>query len=313
MDPDPHDALLKSVSRSFYLSLRYLPRPMREPLSLGYLLARFTDTIADTSHFAQETRLALLDEFRLVMMGRKETLAGDLEELTREIEHPGEQLLLQSSTELFSRYESLDDDLRSHLREVILSIIEGQSWDIRAFGAGTPVACGSGEDLLRYTYLVAGCVGEFWTRVGFATLGEKFAAPEKAPEMLVSGRKLGQALQLVNILRDLHEDLPAGRCYLPADELTAVGWSKGATLTSTEIAPVFNKWLGVCHHFLDESDAYVKAVRNFRVRCCTRLPQLLASETVERLRKAGAAEAMSRKVKISRADVSRSVGRAIFF
>ena len=40
--------VLRSVSRSFYLSLRVLPKPLRDPLSLAYLLARATDTIADT-------------------------------------------------------------------------------------------------------------------------------------------------------------------------------------------------------------------------------------------------------------------------
>ena len=40
--------MLRSVSRSFYLSLRILPAALREPLSLAYLLARATDTIADT-------------------------------------------------------------------------------------------------------------------------------------------------------------------------------------------------------------------------------------------------------------------------
>ena len=46
-DTARHEDLLKSVSRSFYLSMRFLPLAMREPISLGYLLARFSDTIAD--------------------------------------------------------------------------------------------------------------------------------------------------------------------------------------------------------------------------------------------------------------------------
>src|SRR5215212_2583445 len=41
--------VLRSVSRSFYLSLRFLPKPLRDPLSLAYLLARATDTLADTA------------------------------------------------------------------------------------------------------------------------------------------------------------------------------------------------------------------------------------------------------------------------
>ncbi|MBP6602801.1 MAG: squalene/phytoene synthase family protein, partial [Verrucomicrobiales bacterium] len=47
MDSGTHRELLKSVSRSFYLSMRFLPAGMRDPISLGYLLARFSDTIAD--------------------------------------------------------------------------------------------------------------------------------------------------------------------------------------------------------------------------------------------------------------------------
>src|SRR6478752_5599722 len=52
--------LLKAVSRSFYLSLRILPAPLRDPLSLGYLLARATDTIADTSEPPVELRINAL-------------------------------------------------------------------------------------------------------------------------------------------------------------------------------------------------------------------------------------------------------------
>lgn len=56
--------LLKSVSRSFYLTLRILPGGMREPIALAYLLARAADTIADTTLVAPEKRLELLLSFR---------------------------------------------------------------------------------------------------------------------------------------------------------------------------------------------------------------------------------------------------------
>ena len=48
-------SLLKSVSRSFYLTLRVLPTGMRDPVGLAYLLARAADTIADTSLIPPET------------------------------------------------------------------------------------------------------------------------------------------------------------------------------------------------------------------------------------------------------------------
>ena len=41
------DHLLSAVSRSFYLSMRFLPRETRPGVAVGYLLARATDTVAD--------------------------------------------------------------------------------------------------------------------------------------------------------------------------------------------------------------------------------------------------------------------------
>ena len=56
----PVKAILKSVSRSFYLTIRFLPRPLREPIGLAYLLARATDTIADTAEIPAAVRLTNL-------------------------------------------------------------------------------------------------------------------------------------------------------------------------------------------------------------------------------------------------------------
>ena len=55
--------VLKEVSRSFYLSLRQLPEGMRDAAGIGYLLARASDTIADTSAIAVADRIRALDEF----------------------------------------------------------------------------------------------------------------------------------------------------------------------------------------------------------------------------------------------------------
>src|ERR1700737_5478495 len=49
-------SILAAVSRSFYLSIRLLPRKLRDPVSLGYLLARASDTIADTTEVPIDLR-----------------------------------------------------------------------------------------------------------------------------------------------------------------------------------------------------------------------------------------------------------------
>ena len=62
--------LLRDVSRSFYLTLRVLPGPIRKPIGLAYLLARTTDTIADTELVPPAQRLEALRALRERIQGR---------------------------------------------------------------------------------------------------------------------------------------------------------------------------------------------------------------------------------------------------
>ena len=64
--------LLRDVSRSFYLTLRVLPGKVRAPIGLAYLLARTTDTIADTELVAPEQRLEALQALRERIQGRRD-------------------------------------------------------------------------------------------------------------------------------------------------------------------------------------------------------------------------------------------------
>src|SRR5207237_3206783 len=56
--------LLKEVSRSFYLTLRVLPAEIRPQISLAYLLARATDTIADTKAVPRAKRIFALQHLQ---------------------------------------------------------------------------------------------------------------------------------------------------------------------------------------------------------------------------------------------------------
>ena len=53
-------ALLKSVSRTFYLSLAVLPAAVRPTIGLAYLFARAADTIADTRLIERRARITHL-------------------------------------------------------------------------------------------------------------------------------------------------------------------------------------------------------------------------------------------------------------
>src|SRR5947208_847986 len=86
--------LLKQVSRSFYLTMRVLPSAIRPQIGLAYLLARTTDTIADTQLVPPLERLQALQALRERILGNSSAPLG-FGELARQQSSPAEWSLLQ--------------------------------------------------------------------------------------------------------------------------------------------------------------------------------------------------------------------------
>jgi farnesyl-diphosphate farnesyltransferase len=306
---------LKDVSRSFYLTLRVLPGKVRAPIGLAYLLARTTDTIADTELVAPEQRLEALRALRERIQGRGEAPL-DFGALAWQQVARAEALLLEkceSSLALLGRLPATDAQL---VREVLDTITSGQEMDLRRFAGASAqslVALRTDDELDDYTYRVAGCVGEFWTKVCRAHLFPR--APVDDAFLLANGVRFGKGLQLVNILRDVAGDLRSGRCYLPAERLAGAGLKPEDLLqpaNEPRLRPLY-------HEYLDRAEAHLLAgwaYTNALPRCCARVrlacawPILIGRETLNRLR-AGNALDPERRIKVSRREVRRLILRSV--
>ncbi|TAL94321.1 MAG: squalene/phytoene synthase family protein [Paraburkholderia sp.] len=215
--------LLKGVSRSFYLTLRVLPAGMRDPIGLAYLLARAADTIADTSLIPPGQRLEMLLALREQVNGttaddgRLERMAVDV---AAQQTHSDEKVLLESLGPALDVLAQLGESDRDAVREIVTTLTEGMEFDLRTFpdeSSGHIVALREFGELDRYTYLVAGCVGEFWTKMTWAHMpGTLKGLPDV---VLNRGVRFGKALQMTNVLRDCGKDLRIGRCYIPSTML----------------------------------------------------------------------------------------------
>lgn len=294
--------VLRAVSRSFYLSLRLLPGPMQPALSLGYLLARASDSLADTETVGVEDRLELLDGFADELAGKGAGWRGrKLAAFIERQEHAGERVLLERLGECFEGLGALDVVQADAVRKTVGVIVGGQRLDLLRFeaaAAGSPRALKSGEELEDYCYRVAGCVGVFWTRIGLLTLGDRFsvASPGELEEL---GLRYGKGLQLLNILRDVPEDLAQGRCYLP------VGDPCDASLVASARA----EWLERAVGWLEAGRRYSSLLGIRRLRAASVLPAVIGGETLELMRGAIAASPDA-KIKVSRATVRRALWRA---
>jgi farnesyl-diphosphate farnesyltransferase len=267
--------VLKGVSRSFFLSLRILPHLMRRPAGVAYLLARASDTIADSATIPSAERVAFLDVFAQQI----EELAETAEWPKRLIEgtpDPKEKRLLENHVRILDTLQGIEPVSLALIRNVLSIIIGGQKLDLERFGNASSqniIALPDDAALNDYTWRVAGCVGEFWTKLGYATLGENFS---KAPpqELLKLASEYGSGLQLVNILRDLPADLRAGRSYLPVDD----------PLDETKLMAAFSNWREIAVQRVSKGMIYQQSLRSKRLRVASSLPALIGSETLAMLK-----------------------------
>ncbi len=293
MQDDLTTDLLRSVSRSFYLSMHALPPAMRRGVSLGYLLARATDSVADTSAAPAAQRLEVLGQMgqaaceQLSAAEEQELLCRLQGEMADAQHNPAERRLLQRFGEALAALRACSEEEQRLVQQVLTTIVEGQLWDIRYFETNTTVC--SDEQTQQYTYIVAGCVGAFWTELGYATMGAGFAVPASRELMLQAAVRYGRGLQLVNILRDAEEDAARGRCYLCSAR---------------------SLWLARAERYLADGVDYSRRLGCFRLRFASMLPALIGQKTLHLLRCRETVQNGGQKVKIARRAVYACLMRA---
>lgn len=290
--------VLKAVSRSFYLSLWFLPAPMRRPAGIAYLLARTSDTIADSASIPAPERTALLENFSRQVEGEA---GGFSDGLVGKVADEGERTLLRRSGELIAALGTLSLGQQILVREVLETIIGGQKLDLELFGQadGEHVVCLPDEAALDdYTWRVAGCVGSFWTKLGFQTLGKEFSDfPEE--KLIEWGIAYGEGLQLVNILRDLPEDLKTGRCYLPVSDAG----------DEAELMTEFSKWRRKALVKVAKGREYSGELETKRLRVASGLPAMIAGETL-RMMEGASFSLLEERIKVPRSKVYGMILRA---
>ena len=310
--------LLKRVSRSFYLTLAVLPAPMSDPVGLAYLLARAADTIADTSLIEPARRLSLLLALRAAVRGDRgedtmHAIARVADEVAGQQALPDEKRLLESLGAALAVLGEFDAADRAAVVDIVATLTTGMEFDLRTFpseDSGDVAALSDVSELDRYTYLVAGCVGEFWTKMTCAHLPRTFDEPQET--VVARGVRFGKALQLTNILRDCSKDLRIGRCYLPTALLERHGLTPAALLASdasSRARPVLVELMATAlAHYRAAADYTFSIPRSsIRLRLACLWPILIGLETL-RLLAANDAWLDPEKIsKVRRNDVYRLV------
>jgi len=250
--------LLRNHARTFALTLAILPRSLREPLGVTYLLARASDTIADAGMISRERRVALLEELESTLSGGSPKARWGWAPVMMSGELDASQAELMAAVPRLINALEISFD-RDELFKLWRLILEGQLFDLRRFPSDEPL---NREELERYCFLVAGSVGECWTRLLSVHAPDRLMLP--MTEMIPLGIAYGKGLQLLNILRDRAEDRSLGRVYARVEELAG-------------LFALAEEWLAL-------GERYLEHLRPGRILFATALPLDLAWSTLAKLK-----------------------------
>lgn len=306
------DTLLKNTSRSLYLSVQALPKAIRPAFGIAYLLCRYADTIADTELLPARKRLEWVERFPdLVQEQDPEEEKQLVSEVSGQAENPYEAELIKHLPACLEAYNKVDEKLKPFILEVVRAVCEGMKIDLSYFpheNFTAPKSFAREEDLQHYCRLMGGKPGRFWSQLIY------HATPIELEEenFYRLGESVGDALQIVNILRDLPKDLQLGRCYFPQSDLEKVQLSAEDLLSpenSARFGPVKQKWLSWGKQNLENGKTYFALIpkAQMRIRTSVAWPMLWTADTFLKLAQAPDLLNPQKRVKIPRSTIYRTM------
>ena len=298
-----------------------VPEDVRDQVSLSYLFARAADTIADTELIDRPRRLDYLSQLKAQFVSDQVAWAQvqDIQQAVGPLQHDtAERVLLERLDDCFRLFQSFSPDDRSRIQRLMTTLTQGMEMDLAVFpgkSAEELVALRTLDDLDRYTYYVAGCVGEFWTDLMCAH--RRGLASWNVREMSKVGVRFGKGLQLTNIVKDVAHDLQRGRCYVPEPMLSDVGLKPRDLLEQQNLArfrPLLGKLARMAVGHLDQGWLYTMAIPRYetRLRLSCMWPILSAGESLKLVMSSPDLLNPAVKVKIPRSKVYQIIALTTF-
>ncbi|MGH9365210.1 MAG: squalene/phytoene synthase family protein [Thermoanaerobaculia bacterium] len=284
--------LLEKTSRTFALSIPVLPEPTRRQVMIAYLLFRIADTFEDAAHWPADRRIEALTEFRALLnhfsrieaqrLAAKWSAAGPSP-------HAGYRELIAGVPFVLDAFFALDPAAVAPVRTHVIRSAEGMAGFVSRTQGGALVLTGL-RDLRAYCYVVAGIVGEMLTELFL--LGRE-SLHGSAAFLRERAGLFGEALQLVNILKDAAVDTAEGRRFI------------GPGLDRAEV-------FALARRDLDTAAEYILALQRAGaprgIVEFTALPAELAGATLERVEARGPGSKISRLEVLT---IKQRLGRAL--
>lgn len=305
-----HDAeqfcrdVLPRVSRTFALSIRFLPGNLGRTVGVAYLICRIADTIEDDGRAPVEAKSAALDALLAAFEGEAaveafrataDWVAGD----------PDHVELVRRADLVFLVFRALPAESQAYVRHWVAEMVRGMKKFVALYPRGIRIQ--TIEEYREYCYYVAGTVGNLLT-----DLWHQYAPSIGTARYRELGKRsiaFGEALQTVNILKDIAWDAEhENSIYIPDQSLREHGSSHEALLSPAHESrnhAAISRFIELAWKDLDEALEYTLTIprRAVAIRAFCILPLLFAYASLRDLSKSRLMLRPGGGVKISRAEV----------
>lgn len=276
------NTLLKNNARTLYLSAKVMPRKQRRTFTVAYLLCRIADTIADTALLPLTDRIYFVNNYPNLIKKQDKELLAKYTALNLNIDKKFEKeiALLENLPLCLDEFNKLDKRKQADTLEVVTAVSNAMEWDLNYFTdeefSYLIKAVLTDKDTQNYCAAMGGAPGVFWAKL--------LLKGKKDEDFINNAKKIGTALQITNILKDIASDIAIGRIYLPITDLTKHSLMPQDLLEKKNyklFLPIVYKWL---HYGLDNIAAapdFLKKIPFYKIftRAAIMWPVLWALET----------------------------------
>ena len=234
-------AVIDNYTKSFAAASHLLPRPRRWAVYALYGFCRYAYNLID------KPRMRTIDETLSEIESLKQEVM--IAYRTGDSEHP----VMMSYIEVASHFKIP--------LEYPLDFLKGVTMEAEQRRYETY------EDLYLYCYRMAGIVGLMMAYVlGF-----------KSKAALPYAEKLGVAMHLTNILRDIREDYKSGRIYLPLTEMRKTGVTEemlARQMMNDSVKSLMERMVQRVHRLYDQAEpgiALLESESRHAIACASRI------------------------------------------
>lgn len=220
--------MLEQVSRTFALSISYLPDQHRKQMTIAYLLCRIPDTIEDTDLLSPTEKERLLEMYNHTLQG-EQTVKGFVNSVTNSVDKEEavsknvDWELVFESERLFQIYRSMTLDEQRVMERWVVELTDGMKDFVTANKERCGVRLETLSELDQYCYYVAGTVGHMIVDLLDITYDMSYEGTEKE-EVHNLAENYGLLLQYVNICKDVYDDYYSeNNIYIPSSVTDTYG------------------------------------------------------------------------------------------